>query len=154
MAGQTKTGDALKTGVHPIALASLLFTMLAGVLVAPARAQANPAQYVATNWSTEHGLPQNSVTAIAQDHDGYLWVATAGGLARFDGVRFKVFGADEIPGLRTSLFRSLHASDAGDLWIGGNSGVTRLHDGVFTTSRGHRNVSWRGSRGQALDQHA
>ena len=134
MAGQTKTGDALKTGVHPIALASLLFTMLAGVLVAPARAQTDPAQYVATNWQTEQGLPQNSVSAIAQDRDGYIWVATAGGLARFDGVRFKVFGADDIPGLRSTSFQSLHASDTGDLWIGSNNGVTRLHDGVFTTS--------------------
>ena len=103
MAGQTKTGDALKTGVYPIALASLLWTMLAGVLVAPAWAQTDPAQYVATNWQTEQGLPQNSVSAIAQDRDGYIWVATAGGLARFDGVRFKVFGADDIPGLRSTI---------------------------------------------------
>src|SRR2546427_10508111 len=43
------------------------------------------------SWSTEDGLPQNSVHVILQTHDGFLWVATEGGLARFDGLSFKVF---------------------------------------------------------------
>jgi len=41
-------------------------------------------------WSTEEGLPQSSVHGVAQTTDGYLWIATEGGLARFDGVSFKV----------------------------------------------------------------
>lgn len=135
MVAQTKSCDALKKGMYRGALV-FLWALPALFLVGRARAQTDAAQYVATAWGTEQGLPQNSVSAIAQDRDGYLWVATAGGLARFDGVRFKVFGADEIPDLRTSLFRSLHASRAGDLWIGGNNGITRRHDGAFTTSGG------------------
>src|SRR6185503_17234119 len=39
-------------------------------------------------WAKEKGLPDNSVTAVLQTRDGYLWVGTSGGLARFDGVRF------------------------------------------------------------------
>ncbi len=50
-------------------------------------------QYALDNWSSEDGLPQNTVNVILQTRDGYLWLGTQGGLARFDGVRFKVFRA-------------------------------------------------------------
>ena len=49
------------------------------------------AQYRFDKWSTDEGLPQNTVSAILQTRDGYLWLATAGGLVRFDGLRFTVF---------------------------------------------------------------
>jgi len=52
-----------------------------------------------TVWTTEDGLPQNSVNAILQSRDGYLWLATFGGLARFDGVRFTIFNSGNTPGL-------------------------------------------------------
>ena len=48
-------------------------------------------EYHHQSWQTEQGLPQNTVYAIAQTADGYLWFATIGGLARFDGVRFTTF---------------------------------------------------------------
>src|ERR1051326_1367638 len=44
-------------------------------------------EYVLRTWQTDDGLPQNTVTGIAQTPDGYLWLATQGGLARFDGLR-------------------------------------------------------------------
>ncbi len=43
------------------------------------------------HWTTEEGLPSNTIRALLQTRDGYIWVGTKGGLARFDGVRFKVF---------------------------------------------------------------
>ena len=46
--------------------------------------------YFIRSWQSEAGLPQNKVTAVVQTHDGYLWVGTYSGLARFDGVRFTV----------------------------------------------------------------
>ena len=49
-----------------------------------------PIPYSVRIWQTDEGLPQNSVHAIAQTRDGYLWVGTREGLARFDGVRFTV----------------------------------------------------------------
>ena len=56
-------------------------------------------QYVMDNWQNDRGLPQNSVTGIAQTADGYLWAATQEGLVRFDGVRFRIF--DRTPSKRT-----------------------------------------------------
>ena len=44
------------------------------------------AQHRLDSWTTENGLPQNSVNDILQTHDGYLWLATFGGLVRFDGI--------------------------------------------------------------------
>jgi signal transduction histidine kinase/ligand-binding sensor domain-containing protein/DNA-binding NarL/FixJ family response regulator len=89
---------------------------------------------VATVWQTEQGLPQNSINVIVQDHEGYLWLATNAGLARFDGVRFRVFGAQDFPSLQSSRFQALYASRSGELWIGTrNGGLIRLHDGIVTT---------------------
>ena len=65
---QTKT---IETGAYRIVLVALLWTLATGIEIAPACSQTNPAQYVATIWQTEQGLPQNSVSAIAQDRDGY-----------------------------------------------------------------------------------
>ena len=47
--------------------------------------------HAVSRWEMKDGLPLNKVRAIAQTPDGYLWVGTFNGLARFDGVRFKVF---------------------------------------------------------------
>jgi ligand-binding sensor domain-containing protein len=47
--------------------------------------------YIHDAWRVEEGLPQNSVRAIVQTQDGYLWFGTQEGLVRFDGIRFKVF---------------------------------------------------------------
>jgi hypothetical protein len=52
--------------------------------------QAPASDYIVRNWSTDDGLPQNSVTAIAQTRDGYLWLGTFNGLVRFDGVRCRL----------------------------------------------------------------
>ncbi len=50
-------------------------------------------------WSTEEGLPQSSVHSIAQTPDGYLWLATEGGLVRFDGIAFRIFDRGESAGV-------------------------------------------------------
>ena len=52
---------------------------------------AHVGDYTIQNWQIEEGLPQISVTSIAQTPDGYLWIGTFNGLARFDGARFTVF---------------------------------------------------------------
>ncbi len=104
----------------------LLFCLLAALPAA--------AQYRFDNWTTEHGLPQNSVEAITQTRDGYLWLTTLNGLARFDGVRFTIFANNETPGMNSSRCNTLCEDAEGALWIGTeNSGVIRYRQGVFTT---------------------
>src|SRR5690349_10130929 len=97
-------------------------------------AQDLPQQYVHDTWTTERGLPQNSVSAIVQTRDGYLWVGTYGGLARFDGVKFTVLDTGNTPGLPSNRILSLYEDRAGGLWIGTDqAGLSRYFQGKFTT---------------------
>ncbi|MFZ0962371.1 MAG: two-component regulator propeller domain-containing protein, partial [Terriglobia bacterium] len=117
---------------HRIAMA-LAAGLLASLLSAPVPAQSQPPQYIATVWQTEQGLPQNSVNAILQDHRGYLWIGTFGGLARFDGERFRVFDSGGTPGFGNNQILCLYESRSGVLWIGTEDGLIRLENGVATT---------------------
>ena len=81
-------------------------------------------------WSTEEGLPQSSVHSIAQTKDGYLWIATEGGLARFDGVSFKIFDHAQDRAFVSDDICCL-AKDAEGLWIGTAEGVVRMQGGKF-----------------------
>lgn len=83
-------------------------------------------------WQREQGLPQNSIHALAQTRDGYLWVGSDDGVTRFDGVRFVSFGIRE--GLRSGRVRVLYEDSRGVLWIGTvGGGLTRRESGHFTT---------------------
>jgi diguanylate cyclase (GGDEF)-like protein len=81
-------------------------------------------------WTSESGLPQNTVNAIVQTRDGYLWLGTEEGLVRFDGVRFVVSDRQSAPALRSSFVSSLYEGRDGTLWIGTyGGGLARLRDG-------------------------
>ncbi|HEU5069980.1 MAG TPA: two-component regulator propeller domain-containing protein, partial [Verrucomicrobiae bacterium] len=83
-------------------------------------------------WGTEAGLPQNTVTAIEQTRDGYLWLGTHDGLARFDGVRFEPFGLEH--GLQSVDITTLLEDRAGTLWVGTyGGGLGRWHEGRIET---------------------
>jgi signal transduction histidine kinase/ligand-binding sensor domain-containing protein len=73
--------------------------------------------YMVENWQVEEGLPQISVTSIAQTPDGYLWLGTFSGLARFDGIRFRVFTESDAPALGTGAILLLLTDPQGGLWI-------------------------------------
>ena len=89
-------------------------------------------QYGVVEWSTLHGLPQNSVRAIAQTADGYLWVGTNDGLARFDGVSFTLFDNNNTPALTNDGIAALRVAQDGTLWIGTDGGgIVWWRDGVF-----------------------
>jgi signal transduction histidine kinase/ligand-binding sensor domain-containing protein len=91
------------------------------------------AQVPVDSWTIEDGLPQSSVTDIEQTRDGYLWLATFGGLVRFDGVRFTVFDR-RTPGIDSVRTRALHEDASGTLWAGTDDGhLIRYRDGRFTT---------------------
>jgi ligand-binding sensor domain-containing protein len=64
-------------------------------------------QYIHDVWQTDQGLPQNTVFAIAQTRDGYVWLATQEGLVRFDGIRFTVFDKRNTPQIKENNIQAL-----------------------------------------------
>jgi len=93
------------------------------------------AEYRFDVWTAaDSGLPQNSVRAVLQSRDGYLWVGTLDGLARFDGVRFTVFTKANSPGLPGNRTTVLYEDGDGDLWVGlEDGGLARYRQGSFTS---------------------
>ncbi|HMF78706.1 MAG TPA: two-component regulator propeller domain-containing protein [Bryobacteraceae bacterium] len=83
-------------------------------------------------WRTEDGLPQNRIQAITQTVDGYLWIGTSEGLARFDGVRFVVFDRANTAAFTDNSILSLQPAPDGSLWIGAEGGgLLHYANGVF-----------------------
>lgn len=90
------------------------------------------AQYRFDHWTTDKGLPQNSVLSIQQTGDGYLWFTTLEGLVRFDGVKFTVFNKTTSKNLSTSRFTNLLAEADGTFWLGTEeNGLIRFQNGEF-----------------------
>ncbi|MFZ4620858.1 MAG: ligand-binding sensor domain-containing protein [Bacteroidota bacterium] len=89
-------------------------------------------QYTHEVWQSDNGLPQNSVEAIKQTNDGFLWLATQEGLVRFDGVQFTVFDKNNTPQIRHNHIVSLALDTNGTLWIATLSeGLVTYADGIF-----------------------
>ncbi len=110
----------------------LLFALV--LLAMPARAldDSKPlTSYSRQSWQTGNGLPQNSVHAILQTHNGYMWLATEGGLVRFDGLKFRIYDAQNTPALRSNTVRSLFQDRGGALWIGTADGLARYEHSKF-----------------------
>ncbi|HLK68352.1 MAG TPA: two-component regulator propeller domain-containing protein [Bryobacteraceae bacterium] len=89
-------------------------------------------QYSRLTWTQQDGLPQDTIRAIAQTTDGYLWVGTDEGLARFDGYEFVVFDKTkgDLPG---NSITALASSGDGALWIGTSNGLTEYRNKQFHT---------------------
>jgi signal transduction histidine kinase/streptogramin lyase len=89
------------------------------------------AQYGFEVWTVDNGMPENEIRGLTQTPDGYLWIATFNGLARFDGVHLTLFNRDT-PGLLSNQFGAMLQGKAGDLWLDSvDRGVVRYHDGLF-----------------------
>src|SRR5262245_49602409 len=94
------------------------------------------AQYRFDHWTTGNGLPENSIWALRQTRDGYLWMTTSSGMVRFDGVRFREFNRGNTQGLTAEGFAAyaLMEDRQGCLWAGTyTAGAVRYCRGVFTT---------------------
>ena len=87
-------------------------------------------QYTRTVWRQEQGLPQDTVRAITQTQDGFLWLGTNEGLVRFDGYDFVTFTKSDgsLPG---NTVAKLCVDRNGDLWIGTFDGLARYSKGIF-----------------------
>lgn len=125
--------------------------------------QRSPTQYVHAVWRAPQTLPHDDVTAIVQARDGYLWLGTVEGLARFDGVRSVVFDKSNTPALTNNWVKALIEDRTGRLWIGTYGGglVCREaagfvrygaaqglpHDIVMALAEDRRGGVWAGVRG-------
>lgn len=108
----------------------VLVIFLMGVMQGQLLGQGQPQFF--DNWRVKDGLPQTTVNSVVQSPDGYIWLATEGGLVRFDGVEFISYTIENTPGIESNRIRSLHARSNGDLIIGTyKGGLTVLTNGSF-----------------------
>ncbi len=84
---------------------------------------ASPGEFLVQTWDASSGLPHNTVRAIAQTPDGYLWIGTENGLARFDGVRFENFERENTAALPNPNVDFLRVDACGTLWVGAKSHI-------------------------------
>jgi signal transduction histidine kinase/ligand-binding sensor domain-containing protein len=80
-------------------------------------------QYSLTQWGHRDGLPSTSIYAIAQTPDGFLWLGTADGLVRFDGIRFLQVPLSVNGAMAFGKVRALAPGADGALWIGTEGGM-------------------------------
>lgn len=113
-----------------VAVVAVLFLDVQCVALDPNRSLRDFGHQV---WTTENGLPQNTVQSITQTRDGYIWIATQEGLARFDGVKFAIFDKENTPQLRSNDIRFLKEDSQGRLWISTSYGLVQQHNGQFTS---------------------
>ena len=89
-------------------------------------------QYAHTAWKIRDGFAKGSILSIAQTPDGYLWLGTAFGLSRFDGVRIVPLQPPPDQHLPSTIIRSLVAARDGTLWIGTSNGLASWKNGKLT----------------------
>lgn len=115
---------------------------LAALLICPVAARAADAQSISLRpqtpaaaefrqrvYARDQGLPDNRVLSLLQSRDGYLWVGTGSGLARFDGLRFQVLDRDSYPEFVNDECAALAEGLDGAIWIGTKDGLLRLQFG-------------------------
>jgi signal transduction histidine kinase/ligand-binding sensor domain-containing protein len=109
-----------------------LTIFLCGVVCLSTSAKAQ--EYGFDVWTTANGLPQNTVTGVAQTPDGYLWLSTFDGLARFDGVRFTIFDKGNTKGILNNRFAGIFVDCEGAVWAVTENGVITVYrNGIFTS---------------------
>ena len=82
--------------------------------------------YVVTQYGMEQGLPQSSVNDVIQTKDGYIWLATFGGLVRFDGHSFTTFNRSNTKGMYFDRVVNVFEDSRGSIWIGAEQGVAKF----------------------------
>lgn len=121
-----------------IASAVGIAILLAGTSLLTAERPTALRSQVLSTWTTKEGLSQDFITAIAQTRDGFLWVGTLAGIARFDGTRFRTFALEGPPALHDRI-NGLARDASNGLWIGTANGLLHYRDGHF------RVIPWKGN---------
>jgi ligand-binding sensor domain-containing protein len=124
---ETCSGKAGKI-TAALALFIISFFPLSAFALDPGK---NLRQYVLRTWTTEQGLPQNTIHAMLQTRDGFLWIGTRGGLARFDGASFILYKAGAPNSVPGESITGLAEDRDGGLWISSDGGLSHYHNGRF-----------------------
>jgi signal transduction histidine kinase/ligand-binding sensor domain-containing protein len=115
-----------------LVLRSSFIWVLCGIAVLSAVAYSQDSNNLGhQSWSTENGLPQNSVHQFFQSGDGYIWIATEGGIARFNGIDFKVFNHENTPAIASDDICCFAQDSSDSLWIGTADGLLEYSAGIF-----------------------
>jgi ligand-binding sensor domain-containing protein/signal transduction histidine kinase len=93
-------------------------------------------QYNCRTWNRQNGLSANGITAITQTRDGYLWLGTAAGLVRFDGIEFTPLDLTSITNISDSTVTSLASARNGGMWVGLKNSSFGFCDGQSFSFRG------------------
>jgi ligand-binding sensor domain-containing protein len=104
---------------------ALLTAMFGGLPAAAIDPNQTLQQFDHTSWTIHSGAP-SGINALAQTTDGYLWLGTASGLYRFDGVAFQLYQPPRGQRLPDTAIQSLYATREGGLWIGYQMGESSL----------------------------
>ena len=116
----------------PLRLVLLCFAVLPGIVYGQHQLSLDPtqriSQYVHDSWQTDDGLPQNTVSSIAQSNNGYLWIGTDEGLVRFDGLRFETFDKRNASAFRVNHIVQLVTDRTDRLWIGTRGGGLIIYE--------------------------
>lgn len=113
---------------RPLRLAGILLTVWLAMMPFEV-GQAAPSSFLTDSWQTSEGLPHNSPTAACQAPDGYLWIATQSGIARFDGSRFEAFGQKE--GLPDHRVQAVFVDSKARVWVGTHRGAAVREGGKW-----------------------
>lgn len=100
--------------------------------VAVRAASPTPGSFITSVFGSNAGLPQ-PIEDVVQTNDGYLWLATQAGVARFDGMRFTLYRAADYPGLPCNAIQALLDDGNGSLWVGTDRGLARFSRDKFET---------------------
>ncbi|GAA0350272.1 EAL domain-containing protein [Bowmanella denitrificans] len=123
--------------LNSVKLAFLGTIFCLGLLFSPwSRATTNLSNIQFKNYSVSDGLSQSTILDIAEDKQGFIWLATVNGLNRFDGYQFKQYhlDANNPNSLPDKFVRQLYVDQQGTLWVATNGGLAcyNAHSDNFT----------------------
>lgn len=122
-------------GIHLYLIGVILFLVFWPLPLASLNPEKTIDQYLMHEWKIPDGLPTNTVRAITQTPDGYLWLGAGNKfvLVRFDGIKFTEFNKITNRKIKNSTIYKFFLDKKGVLWIGSSWGLTRFYprQGVF-----------------------
>ena len=101
-----------------------LLVLLCSAQIAAAYQQQSVYDFDIKHWTSADGLSSNSVRAVSQDQQGFIWLATVYGLNRFDGLQFEHFTAEQHRHLASNFVTRLLNDSNGYMWVGTKSGLS------------------------------